>query len=496
MTYYLLIGENHYIIIHIGRRLMVKRLFGTNGIRGIFGQDLSIEFIIDIAYSIGYYFEKGPIVVGSDGRSSSSSISKIVCAVLNSMGIDVYQMGLTPTPCLQFTVKNLKMSGGIMITASHNPKEYNGLKPVSHLGFELSRDEEIKIESIYHQRSFLNKKYTSIGNLYDLNPFDQYIDKVLTFVDREIIEKSKIRIVMDCGNGVQSIIAPLIARKLGCEVLVMNGHIDPNFSARGSEPKMDNLFGLTKMVSDNGYDLGVAFDGDGDRSIFCDEKGAIHWGDKTGSLLAYHIIKNKKLDTEIVCPINSSLVISRVGDLLDKRVHFTKVGSIEVTYGMKNTNSLIGFEENGGFFYGPLNLVRDGAITTALMIEMLSYYQQGILTGQIDDVGLPVETQTLSGIYSILGKTFQYKSSINLSSKDDIQRVLETCSEHGSVYKVEKMDGVKIWFDYESWIMFRPSGTEPLIRIYSESNDESLMNSKVREYLNLIKRTLNIEINT
>src|SRR5690606_38848224 len=173
---------------------MVKRLFGTNGIRGIFGQDLSIEFIIDIAYSIGYYFEKGPIVVGSDGRSSSSSISKIVCAVLNSMGIDVYQMGLTPTPCLQFTVKNLKMSGGIMITASHNPKEYNGLKPVSHLGFELSRDEEIKIESIYHQRSFLNKKYTSIGNLYDLNPFDQYIDKVLTFVDREIIEKSKIRI--------------------------------------------------------------------------------------------------------------------------------------------------------------------------------------------------------------------------------------------------------------------------------------------------------------
>jgi phosphomannomutase / phosphoglucomutase len=474
---------------------MVKRLFGTNGIRGVFGQDLSIEFLIDIAFSIGYYFEKGPIVLGSDGRSSSLSISKIVSAVLNTMGIDVYQMGLTPTPCLQFAVKNLKMSGGIMITASHNPKEYNGLKPVSHLGFELSRDEEIKIESIYHQRSFIDKKYKAIGNLFNLNPFDQYINKVLTFVDREIIEKSKIRIVMDCGNGVQSVIAPLIAQKLGCEVLVINGNIDPNFSARGSEPKMDNLLSLTKMVSENGYDLGVAYDGDGDRSIFCDEKGAIHWGDKTGSLLAYHLIKNKKLDTEIVCPINSSLVISRVGDLLDKRVHFTKVGSIEVTYGMKNTNSLIGFEENGGFFYGPLNLVRDGAITTALIIEMLSYYKQGYLRDQVHDIDSGIKIQTLSDIYCILGETFQYKSSINLSSKDDIQRVLETCSEHGSVFKVEKVDGVKIWFDSESWIMFRPSGTEPLIRIYSESNDKSLMNSKVKEYLTLIKKLLNIEIN-
>jgi phosphomannomutase/phosphoglucomutase len=317
----------------------------------------------------------------------------------------------------------------------------------------------------------------------------------LSFVDREIIEKSKIRIVMDCGNGVQSVIAPIIARKLGCEVLIMNGNIDPNFSARGSEPKMENLLSLTKMVSENGYDLGVAYDGDGDRSIFCDEKGVIRWGDKTGSLLAYHLIKNKKLDTEIVCPINSSLVISRVGDLLDKRVHFTKVGSVEVTYGMKDTNSLIGFEENGGFFYGPLNLVRDGAITTALIIEMLSYYKKGFLAGPVHDIDSSIETQTLSSIYSILGETFQYKSSINLSSKDDIQRVLQVCSEHGSVFKVEKVDGVKIWFDSESWIMFRPSGTEPLIRIYSESNDNNLMNSKVKEYLNLIKKLMNIEIN-
>lgn len=473
-----------------------KKLFGTNGIRGVFGQDLSIEFLIDIAFSLGYYFEKGPIVLGYDGRSSSLCISKIVSAVLTSMGIDVYQMGLTPTPCLQYTVKNLDMSGGIMITASHNPKEYNGLKPVSNLGFEISREDENKIESIYHEKRFLEKKCHIIGNIYDLNVLEQYVDKVLTFVDTTIIKKSKIRIVMDCGNGVQSIVAPLLARKLGCEVLILNGHIDPNFSARGSEPKMDNLASLRRMVSENGYDLGVAYDGDGDRSIFCDEKGIIHWGDKTGSLLSYHLIKHKNLDTEIVCPINSSLVISRIGDLVDRKVYFTKVGSVEVTYGMKDTNSLIGFEENGGFFYGPLNLVRDGAITTALIVEMLSYYKQENLINlnyNRNNSSLN-KTPTLSSLYCLLGETFQYKSSINLSSKDDIKRVLEICSEHGSVVKVEKVDGVKIWFDSESWIMFRPSGTEPLIRIYAESNDNSLLNSKVKEYLSLIKKTFT-EIN-
>lgn len=470
-----------------------KKLFGTNGIRGIFGEDLSIEFVIDIAYSIGYFFEKGPIILGNDGRSSSLSISKIVSAVLMSMGINVYQMGLTPTPCLQYSVKNLPVSGGIMITASHNPKEYNGLKPVSSVGIELSRQDEIKIENIYYSRSFEGKQYKEIGTVIDLNTLDQYIDTVLSFVDQKIIRESKIRIVMDCGNGVQSLVAPVIARKLGCELLVINGNIDPDFSARGSEPKMDNLANLTRMVRENGYDLGVAYDGDGDRSIFCDENGNIHWGDKTGSLLTYHLIANKKVDTAIVCPINSSLVVSRIAELLRKEVHFTKVGSVEVTYGMKDRGSLIGFEENGGFFYGPLNSVRDGAITTALILELLSYHKQGLfaINPDIKDFGSDGGLN-LSNIYSLLYETFQYKSSINLSKDDDIHKVIQVCTEHGSVLKIEKVDGVKIWFDSDSWIMFRPSGTEPLIRIYAESNDKSLMDSKVKEYLGLIKKTIDI----
>jgi phosphomannomutase/phosphoglucomutase len=472
--------------------LTEKKLFGTNGIRGIFGKDLSIEFLIDITFSIGHFFGKGPIVLGFDGRSSSYAIQKIISAVLMSMGIDVYTMGMTPTPCLQFTVKNLRSSGGIMITASHNPKEYNGIKPVSSQGFELSRDEEIEIEAIYYQRKFMREYSGFFGNLFKLDVLGQYIDKVLSFVDVDIIRRSNLKIIMDCGNGVQSLVAPLIGKKLGCQVLIMKGYVDPNFSARGSEPKMDNLSGLTEMVKNTNSDLGVAYDGDGDRSIFCDEKGIIHWGDKTGSILSYHLIRNKKMDTTIVCPVNSSLVISKIGELVRRNVYFTKVGSVEVTYGMKNTNSLIGFEENGGFFYGPLNLVRDGAITTALVLEMMSYHKQEKL-GQITncDDHLLDKKSSLSDIFSMFDNTFQYKSSLNLSSNDDVQHILDVCAGHGSIYKIERIDGVKIWFDAESWIMFRASGTEPLIRIYAESNDRSLLDSKVKEYLNLINKILN-----
>jgi phosphomannomutase/phosphoglucomutase len=297
---------------------------------------------------------------------------------------------------------------------------------------------------------------------------------------------------MDFGNGVQSLVAPLIARKLGCEILVINGNIDGNFSARGSEPKMDNLNNLTELVKKTNADLGVAYDGDGDRSIFCDEKGIIHWGDKTGSVLSYYLIKNKKHQTSVVCPINSSLVISKICKNLGKELIFTKVGSVEVSHCMKNTNSIIGFEENGGFFYGLLNQVRDGAITTALVLDMLSYYKQNpseITLTANNYVGVSDSGVSLSCIYQKFNNTFQYKSSLKLVNIEDIPKVLDLCKNHGSVKKIENIDGIKIWFDDDSWIMYRPSGTEPLLRIYGESDDKSLLDSKIREYDDLIKRS-------
>jgi phosphomannomutase/phosphoglucomutase len=481
-----------------------QRLFGTNGIRGIFGKDLSVDFIVDVSRAIGVFFDEGPIVLGYDGRSSSFIISKIVTSVMMSMGIDVYNMGLTPTPCLQFTVKDSKFKGGIMITASHNPPEYNGLKPISHTGIEISREDEKIIEDIYYKKRFERPNPANFGNSFTLDSaLNEYVNRVLTLVDVDAIKDCKFKIVMDFGNGVQSLVAPIIAKKLGCEVLTVNGNMDSAFSARGSEPKMDNLGNLSYLVKETNADLGVAYDGDGDRSIFCDEKGVIHWGDKTGSVLAHHLIGNKSIKTAVVCPINSSLIISKICDIVNSKTIFTKVGSVEVSYGMKNNSSSIGFEENGGFFYAPLNIVRDGAITTALILDMLSYYKKN--PGKINKNMNKKDNNTttadsnndganycsrisMSQIYSMFGNTYQIKSSLKLKNTSIIPKVLDVCRNHGSAKKIEDIDGIKIWFDNLSWIMFRPSGTEPLLRIYGESDDHLLLDSKVREYVNLITK--------
>ena len=296
---------------------------------------------------------------------------------------------------------------------------------------------------------------------------------------------------MDLGNGVQSLVAPIIAKKLNCEVLIINGNIDGEFSARGSEPKMENLTNLTNLVKKSKSDFGVAFDGDGDRSIFCDENGVIHWGDKTGALLTHYLIKIKKILTPVVCPINSSVVISKICKEIDTKVIFTKVGSIEVTQTMNNTGSKIGFEENGGFFYGLLNNVRDGAITTALILEMLSYYKSHSKdANNINKNRKNGKKITLSNLFESIDTTFQYKSSVKLSNLKDYPKILNILRNHGSIKKIEEIDGIKIWFDDDSWMMFRPSGTEPLLRVYAESDDKYLLDSKIREYTELIKKSL------
>ena len=263
----------------------MARLFGTNGIRGIFGQNLNLGFLSDITSSIGSFFNKGPILVGYDGRESSVIISKIVCASLSSVGLDSFVCGLVPTPCLQFAAKKLGYNGGIMITASHNPPEYNGLKPSAKDGVEISREDELKVEKIYFNKMWkVSKKLGNTGN--ENRAVSTYLDGIKTQVNTKKIKSKRFKVVLDLGNGVQAITAPLLCKELGCEIISINGHIDGSFPGRGSEPTPQNLNKLSHAVVKFKADFGVGFDGDGDRSIFCDDKGKILTGDRSALLIS------------------------------------------------------------------------------------------------------------------------------------------------------------------------------------------------------------------
>jgi phosphomannomutase/phosphoglucomutase len=456
-----------------------RRLFGTNGVRGIYGRELTIPFVIDLTYSLATYFNTGPIVVGFDGRNSSPLLSNIVSAVLNSGGLDVMMAGQIPTPCLQFAAKAKKFRGGIMITASHNPPEYNGIKPCANDGVEISREDERRVEEIFYNRQFSKTDQTN-KTLFDQNIINEYMDKVLSLIDAEKIRSRSFKVVMDLGNGVQTLVAPYLLKKLGCQVFTINSNIDGNFPGRGPEPTTDNLISLSNMVRDLHADFGVAYDGDGDRSLFCDEKGIIHPGDKTAAVLVKYLINEKHNGAEIICPINTTLNVQLVADEGNSNIVYTKVGSVEVSREMIKRNALIGLEENGGFMYGKLNQVRDGAMTTGLVLDMLansSAANKSTITQFSDFIGS-------------LKKIAQFKTKFKCSSKEVANTVVRKCLEHGSPKKIEKLDGAKIWIDDESWIMVRPSGTEPLVRMYGESISQTLLDSKVREYTRIIESVL------
>src|ERR687894_374521 len=172
------------------------RLFGTNGVRGVFGKDFTLDLVVDLSYSLATFFGKGPIVVGYDGRNSSPILSKIVCSVINSAGIDVGNAGLVPTPCLQYAAKRLGYNGGIMITASHNPPEYNGIKPTASDGVEIPREDELKVEDIYYSKRFIKIDGTG-RDFIDYNIVDRYIEAMLSLIDVDRIRQRKFTLVMD-----------------------------------------------------------------------------------------------------------------------------------------------------------------------------------------------------------------------------------------------------------------------------------------------------------
>jgi phosphomannomutase / phosphoglucomutase len=448
-----------------------SRLFGTNGVRGVFGGELTLDLIIDLSYSLATYYENGPIIVGFDGRESSPIISRIVRSTINAAGMDVGNAGLVPTPCLQYAAKRLGYNGGIMITASHNPAEYNGIKPSAADGIEISREDELKVEAIYYSKRF--SKIDGYGlDFSDYRIINSYLDRVMQLIDVETIRKRKFTIALDLGNGVQATVAPFLAERLGCKIVTLNGTIDGKFPARGPEPTMDNLQKLSSIVKGSKSDLGVAYDGDGDRSIFCDEKGVVHPGDRTAAKVVQHLLNTMHKAADVVCPINTTMAVSIVANEAGSKVIHTKVGSVEVSREMVKRKSLIGLEENGGFMYGKLNEVRDGVMTTALVLHMMA-----------------IENQTLSNLISSLPKIFQYKEKFRCD-KQKADKVVKACMKHGSFQNVETLDGAKIWIDKETWVMVRPSGTEPLLRMYAESTDEMLLNSKVREYRRLIESTI------
>ena len=446
----------------------MKKLFGTNGVRGVFSEDFTLEFVNDLVMSLAAYFKQGKILVGYDGRHSSPIVAKVVSSALNYSGLDCYMAGLVPTPCLEYATKKLGYDGGLMITASHNPPQYNGIKPVASDGVEISREDERKIEQIFDEKNWI--KASTFGKSFEeTNVISTYIDGIISLIDIDSIKAKKFKVCLDLGNGAQAVTAKKLCENLGCDVHAINEEINGDFPGRGSEPTPQNLDELSKLVVDTNSNFGIAFDGDGDRSIFCDETGKILTGDSSALLLCDYLLQQYP-NSQVVTCLNSGNIIENIVEKTNSRVVRTKVGSVEVSRRMVNDDALVGYEENGGFMFGNHNHVRDGAMTLALMLDLLSK-SQSHLSQNIEN--LPPSFTTKTKIECSLEK-----------SKIVISELLKEFPDSNT------SDGIKIQVDQDNWVMIRPSGTEPIIRIYGESNSQQNLDSLISNFVEKTKSIL------
>ena len=429
-----------------------KRLFGTFGVRRTANDVLTPEFASRLAASYGSLVQ-GTVAIGGDTRTSTPMLKHAITAGLLSSGCDVVDLGILPTPAIQYAVRNY-YDGGIIVTASHNPPKFNGLKFVDEFGIGTPDDMEIAVEEMYFDSEPKRVSWDKIGKVYHNETIiDEYIKETLKRVDVEAIRSRKLKVVVDCGSGAGSYTAPYLLKALGCEVTTLNCQADGFFPGRDPEPIEPNLQDLIATVKDLGADIGLAHDGDADRTICIDEKGNFVLGDKTFALVEKQMLKENNGGI-IVTTVATSQAIYDVAEEFGGEVIATAVGDLLVARKLKDTDGLFGGEENGGLIFPDFVYGRDAAMTVAKLLEILVK-----------------EDRPFSELVAELPVYYQEKLKIECPD-DEKEEVMSKIAEEIKTtpdFELDTTDGVKILKD-DGWVIIRPSGTEPIFRCFAESD--------------------------
>jgi phosphomannomutase/phosphoglucomutase len=433
------------------------RLFGTNGIREVVGGVLTGPFVVRVASAIGAVTPPGtPIVVGQDGRTSSPAFSRIVSGSLAMAGHHVIELGVLPTPAIQYNVLGLGAQLAVIVTASHNPPDFNGIKCIAGDGLEVSRETEESIEQAVEANRVVTQPFDRVGEITPRTDGGRrYVDGILAQVDVERIRARHFTVVLDCGNGASVPTSPPLLHRLGCRVVTLNGHIDGTFPGHLSEPTEENLADLKRMVPAVGADFGVCHDGDADRAVFVDPTGRFIPGEEVLTLLAQDAVQRHPGGV-VVTPVSASQSVEDAVNAAGGSVVYTRVGSPSVTHELQARKGVFGGEENGGLIFPRFQLARDGAMTVAAVLDLLARRGGGIADAL---AGLPR--------YALIKE----KAPCPVALREPVlARVAETLARGSD--RVVTIDGVKVYRD-GGWILLRPSGTEPVFRIFAESKDRA-----------------------
>ena len=435
-------------------------LFGINGVRGTANRDLTPEVALQIGKVVGRTFGRR-IAVATDARDSADMLRSAVFAGVMASGTDIVDLGILPTPVLQYYVKSHPdITGGIVITASHNPPEHNGFKFIKEDGVEVSREEEQSIESSC-ETDVPPAPWKEIGEVEaGTGAIVDHVKAVIAHVDAEAIRRANLTVCVDCANGSTCESTPMLLRLLNVRTFTINADPQSESPGRSSEPTEENLGPLMMLTKQVGADLGAAHDADGDRTIFVTERGEYVMGDISLALIAKSVLSERK--GKVITPVSSSSVVEDVVEENGGLLKYTAVGSHTVVRKMEENMAVFGGEENGGMVFPEFQMCRDGIMALAKMLECIA--KNGPLSQQIASFDR------------------YYDRKENIPCPDEVKLpLLNHFVDRFMDSRVETVDGLKIYFD-DGWVLLRPSTTESLFRIYSESKDDSVASTRVEDF--------------
>jgi phosphomannomutase/phosphoglucomutase len=432
------------------------RLFGTNGVRGFANEDMNAELALKLGLSLGTLLKEGDtVLLGRDTRTSGTMLTSALTAGLQAAGVHVRDAGIVTTPALQHRVKTSagRFAAGAVVTASHNPPEFNGIKFIDPDGTEMRADKEDAIEGIYFAESFRRSKWAAIGTTGPEPAVNEtYVDACISKVDAQAIRRANLTVVLDTSNGAGSLTAPFMLRKLGVHVVTLNAQPDGTFPGHPSEPTPENVKDLIASVKAFGASLGVVQDGDADRCVFIDEKGHYIDGNRTLALVAGYLVAQRKGGL-VVTPVSSSSIVEEHVKAKGGRIAYTRVGAPIVARYMIEHGALFGGEENGGLIFPEHQFCRDASMTLAKILELVA-----------------TSGKTFSSLLAEVPNASMVKKKLECPN-DRKAKALEGFAKAHAKDKVDTTDGVKV-ITSEGWVLVRPSGTEPIFRVYAESKTQ------------------------
>ncbi len=439
-----------------------------SGVRGIVGDGLTPGVIVKYTSFYADFIEQGKVVVGRDARITGDMVNQIVIGTLLAKGLDVVDIGIVPTPTVQYTVKTLEAQGGIAISASHNPNEWNALKLLNGTGQFMSPEEHEKMKTYLNQES-IYETWQKIGTRKEyFEALEKHIEAILKLklIDLQNIRNRKFKVLIDCVNGAGVYSVPKLLQKLGCDVIQMNCE-ESGIFPRLPEPIPENLTKTMEAVKKSEVDLGIVVDPDVDRLVLITEKGEPFSEENTITQAVRFVLS--KTPGNVVVNLSTTRAVEDVAKQFGCKVFRSPVGEANVVKMMKEVDAIIGGEGSGGVIYPALHYGRDALVGIALTLQ-----------------NLLEENCTISQLKDKLPKYFITKKKVELNDISP-DNVIEFMIKKYSSEKINTEDGLRIDFS-DHWIHLRKSNTEPIIRIIVEAVSKDQAEELSKKYFNEIKK--------